>query len=129
MSMAALIAEAERFGAECRRRSAEYKGGPKPFEFLGNNREADMPWLSDEEVAGLVRMLMRDQFNHEQICCVARDRILHLTQDRARLLTALQDLVDAWEAKHLDDPTTGGKFKGNVTNATKAAKAALSAAR
>lgn len=34
--------------------------------------------LSDMVVAGTVRMLMRDQLNHESICTLARDRIIYL---------------------------------------------------
>lgn len=89
MDMKEILAEAERNGAENGRRAAAYKGPPLKFTFLGNNREATFPWLSHEEAAGTVRMLMRDQLDHEWICCMARDRILHLAQENDRLREAL----------------------------------------
>lgn len=41
-----------------------------------------MVWAekSDLQVAGEVRMLMRDQLNHEAVCMAARDRIMYLSQ-------------------------------------------------
>lgn len=69
-----------RHGELLARRQAEYTGGPKPFTHNGIAREAAMPYLSDEEMAGLVRMLMRDDIGHEAVVCAARDRILHLSQ-------------------------------------------------
>lgn len=40
---------------------------------------------SDLEVAFMVRMLMRDQLNHEQVCTGSRDRIMFLSQEVERL--------------------------------------------
>ncbi|EKD89692.1 MAG: hypothetical protein ACD_33C00005G0007 [uncultured bacterium] len=40
---------------------------------------------SDHWVANEVRMLMRDQLNHESICTAARDRIMYLSQEVQRL--------------------------------------------
>lgn len=36
--------------------------------------------LSDLEMAGKVRMLMRMDLDHEAVCCGARDRIMYLSQ-------------------------------------------------
>lgn len=62
-----------------------YTGGPKYFEHMGNKREADWPWLTDAEIAGMVRMLLRTDVGHEAVVCAARDRILHLSQENERL--------------------------------------------
>ena len=35
---------------------------------------------TDIEVAGMVRMLMRDDLNHEFVCLAGRDRIMYLSQ-------------------------------------------------
>lgn len=40
--------------------------------------------LSDIQVAGEVRMLMRDDLNHEAVCIMARDRIMYLSQEVER---------------------------------------------
>ena len=48
------------------------------------NGHTDMPILhaeySDAQVAGVVRMLMRDQLDHEVVCVMARDRIMALSK-------------------------------------------------
>ena len=36
--------------------------------------------LSDLQVAGKVRMLMRGDLDHEMVCTAARDRIMYLSQ-------------------------------------------------
>lgn len=72
------------------RRSATYKGGQLPFKHNGHDREAAYPWVTDEEMAGMVRMLMRDDLHHEAVVCAARDRILHLSQTRQRLVLFAQ---------------------------------------
>ena len=41
--------------------------------------------LSDAVVAGRVRMLMRNDLDHEAVCCMARDRIRDLSREVARL--------------------------------------------
>jgi hypothetical protein len=87
-----LIIEAERIGKERRRRAEAYKGPPLPFTHLGHDREADMPWLTHEEAAGMVRMLLRNDLDHESVCCMARDRILHLAQENERLKAELSAL-------------------------------------
>lgn len=97
-----LIEEARRIGKERLRRMKAYKGPPMPFVHLGNNREADMPWLSHEEAAGTVRMLLRSDLDHETVTCMARDRILHLAQENERLRAVLKFYADpfAWKAKN-----------------------------
>lgn len=45
--------------------------------------------LSDSEVASNVRMLMRDEIDHEAVCITARDRIMWLSQEVERLRAAL----------------------------------------
>lgn len=44
----------------------------------GRAFEIQSPDLSDFEVAGRVRMLMRSDWDHEAICTLARDRIVYL---------------------------------------------------
>lgn len=77
------VVEVMRASEEQRRRAAEYTGGPLPFMFMGERREALAPWMSHAEVADRVRMLMRDQVDHEAVCVIGRDRILHLSQELA----------------------------------------------
>lgn len=58
------------------------------------NGHADMKMcgasLSDFEVAVKVRMLFRTQFDHEAVCLMARDRIMALSKEVARLDAALR---------------------------------------
>lgn len=84
-----LLVEARRIGEERRSRAALYNGPALPFTHLGHDREADMPWLSHAEAAGRIRMLLRSDLDHESVCCMARDRILHLSQENERLRAAL----------------------------------------
>lgn len=53
---------------------------PKTAVIHGESRAISGQDLSDEEVAGRVRMLMRDALDHEAVCVLARDRILYLSQ-------------------------------------------------
>lgn len=46
---------------------------------------------TDAEVAGMVRMLMRDQADHEMICVLARDRILEISGRLAQLQADLKE--------------------------------------
>ena len=55
------------------------------YDWNGNTFPMSRPDLSDEEVAGQVRMLMRDQLDHESICTLARDRIMALSKRVAEL--------------------------------------------
>lgn len=55
---------------------------------------------SDIQVASRVRMLFRDQLDHEAVCTGARDRIMYLSQQVERLtteVTALKDKLDGAE--------------------------------
>jgi hypothetical protein len=57
------------------------------------NGNADMEvcgaQFSDVEIASKVRMLMRTDLNHEAVCVMARDRIMGLSKEVARLSNAL----------------------------------------
>ena len=44
--------------------------------------------LDDVEIASRVRMLMREDIDHEMVCVMARDRILSLSKQCADLLEA-----------------------------------------
>lgn len=59
--------------------------------------------FSDEEVAVMVRMLTRDQIDHEAVCTIGRDRIMHLAQTNAVLLAALKACMDAMMADNAAD--------------------------
>lgn len=45
---------------------------------------------SDQEIATMVRMLMRSDLMHEAVCVAARDRIAKLSREVAMLRMALQ---------------------------------------
>lgn len=65
----------------------------------GHEQGVQEHWISNAEVAGTVRMLFRDQLDHERVCTLGRDRILFLDQELRRALAALADLSaerDAW---------------------------------
>lgn len=85
MSEHPMITEATRRAEELARGYDGYTGGAKFFHHMGHKREAAYPWLSDVEIAGEVRMLMRNDIAHEAIVCAARDRILHLSEENERL--------------------------------------------
>lgn len=88
-SALSILEEAKAIGERHRKLAAAYTGGPKYFHHMGHKREAALPWLSDVEMAGEVRMLMRDDLDHEGIVCAARDRILHLSEELAALRGAI----------------------------------------
>jgi len=50
--------------------------------------------FTDAQIAGKVRMLYRDQIDHEAVCTMARDRIVWLAEQNAALLAALDGLVN-----------------------------------
>ncbi|CAB4167967.1 hypothetical protein UFOVP860_72 [uncultured Caudovirales phage] len=58
----------------------------------GHEQGVQEHWISNADVAGAVRMLMRDQFDHERVCTLGRDRIVFLDQELRRALAALADL-------------------------------------
>lgn len=82
------IEAARRRGEDLSRGRDKWSGNPRYFMHLGKKRETAFPWLSDEDMAGEVRMLMRNDPAHELIVCAARDRILHLSQLLTDLLMA-----------------------------------------
>ena len=49
--------------------------------------------LTDEQMAGTVRMLMRHDLGHEGIVCGARDRIMCLMKEKAELEARVADLI------------------------------------
>lgn len=51
--------------------------------------------LPDVQVASAVRMLMRNDLDHEGVVCAARDRICALHVEKAALLSAAQAVVKA----------------------------------
>jgi len=54
--------------------------------------------FTDQEVAYMVPMLLRDQIDHEAVCVIARDRIEALVRDRADLRAKLEALADTYAA-------------------------------
>ncbi len=72
------LADAEPWAAEaCDKYVAEH----------GDRFECRWP---DAQIAAAVRMLMRDELDHEMVVCAARDSICGLLAEKAELLTALQ---------------------------------------
>lgn len=59
------------------------------------------PHLSDLEVAGKVRMLLRDQLDHEVICTLARDRIMALSKEVERLSSARDSAASEAAAREI----------------------------
>lgn len=100
------IKEAEAFGREINAGRESYTGPDLVFHHLGHKRHAAFPWLGDKVIGGMVRMLNRDDVGHEVIVCAARDRIYHLSEEKARLLEALNACaacVDAAEGEGLTE--------------------------
>ena len=67
---------------------------------------------SDEQVAREVRMLMRDQLNHEGVCTMARDRIMCLTKEKA----TLQAEVVRLKTEHDEDISLTTEIHGYETD-------------
>lgn len=61
----------------------------RTYTWNGKTLPIGSPHLSDVDVAIRVRMLMRDQLNHEIVCTDARDRIMCLVAEKAALREAL----------------------------------------
>ena len=55
--------------------------------------------LSDAEVAGRVRMLMRTDLDHEAVCVMGRDRIQWLSAVNAELLVAAKRALNTLKAQ------------------------------
>lgn len=49
---------------------------------------------TDIQIASRVRMLMRDDLDHEAVVCVARDRLCALAVEKADLLEALKEAAE-----------------------------------
>lgn len=83
----------------------------------GEKRPISASNMSDKEVAGAVRMLLRDQLNHEAVCVMARDRILCLAEEKQRLqdATEARPVVKAleWDGKPMltAEPTLGFLYR------------------
>ena len=63
----------------------------------GHDQGVQEHWIPNAEVAGTVRMLMRDQFDHERVCTLGRDRILFLDQELRlahELLAEARDVIE-----------------------------------
>lgn len=74
--------------------------------------------FSDEEVAIKVRMLYRDQIDHEAVCTIGRDRIMHLAQTNAVLLEALEPLAMAARMQAEEARVNAKVQEGPVREAT-----------
>lgn len=73
----------------------------RTYNWNGNeNMPIAFPQWSDEEMAGRVRMLMRDQLNHEVICTAARDRIMCLSKEKRLLENQIRRLETKIETAH-----------------------------
>jgi hypothetical protein len=48
------------------------------------------PELTDEQVAGMVRMLGRSDLDHEMVCVAARDRIMALSAELEKLKAPME---------------------------------------
>lgn len=67
----------------------------------GDRREISGPQFTDKQVADRVRMLFRDQLDHEMVCTLARDRIMHLSekvQVQAAEIKRLQGIIEVSNA-------------------------------
>jgi len=58
--------------------------------------------LTDKQVASAVRMLMRDQLDHEMICTLGRDRIIDLSKQLDMAERALVEVLDCILPKELE---------------------------
>lgn len=87
------------------------------------NGHKDMPitgaQFSDFEIAGKVRMLMRDQLDHEAVCVMARDRIMALSKRVAELsaLAAIEPQAVAEPESEIADAVLGWMVKFDLLDA------------
>lgn len=63
----------------------------------GKLRGMLLPDVSDAEMAGKVRMLLRSDLDHELVCQAARDRILTLAREKELLVAAVRRVLVACE--------------------------------
>lgn len=79
------------------------------------NNNTDIPigmsHLEDAEMAGEVRMLMRNQLNHEHICTSARDRIMCLMKERDTLADICNEFIRRVDDGEVRSTTTYNKMK------------------
>lgn len=68
------------------------------------NRSAPVGYahLPDVQIASAVRMLMRDNLDHESVVCAARDRICALHVEKSEMLAALKALIECDDARKGD---------------------------
>lgn len=67
----------------------------RTYTHNGNTLPLAGAQYSDTTIAHTVRMLMRDDWSHETVVVLARDRILCLIAEKAALKKQLEDLRDA----------------------------------
>lgn len=84
----------------------------RTYTWNGSTHEISAPDLSDFEVAGRVRMLMRDQLNHEHVCTMARDRIMCLTAEAAALRNEKEGIWQAAKDQAAHDDAAIEKLLG-----------------
>lgn len=68
------------------------------YDWNGSTHPMSDAHTPDIVVAMRVRMLMRDQLDHEAVCVMARDRIMALSKEVARLTAALAERPKATPA-------------------------------
>lgn len=57
---------------------------PLTYDWMGQTHEIRGSSIPDDEVARRVRMLMRNDLDHEAVCTLGRDRIMALSKEVAR---------------------------------------------
>jgi hypothetical protein len=58
----------------------------RTYNWNGNrNMPISRPELTDSQVAGMIRMLTRNDLGHESAVCIARDRIMGLHKEKGQL--------------------------------------------
>lgn len=74
----------------------------RKYTWNGNTFEIGSPELNDMQMAVRVRMLMRDQLDHEKVCTDARDRIMCLAAEKKALEAERDEAYrrrDEWRKK------------------------------
>lgn len=107
----------------------------RTYTWNGKTFPISYPDLSDEMIAGTVRMLLRDQLNHEAVCCAARDRIMCLVAEKAAQAALIRQLVGALRTTRdaldmmMRDGYEGVWDERDFAGRTQPADAALAAAK
>lgn len=86
----------------------------REYTWNGTTHPIGKPHLTDEEMAGEVRMLMRDQLDHEAICTAARDRIMCLVAEKKALQEALESVASPVGFMRRQAEATGDRFDGHA---------------